>query len=200
MSTFMVHPQGCSSRGKDPLKKVPVWQGVGLEADTPRSSQEHWSLQGKNGGEHPCLQRGHMESVVRVWSLERWWMHKLSISRWVFKTKGEGYLNQWGPAGLVYEQVIFSPFCNERHSFRSGMSSNSGASINCSTFFSCTKAEAWEEESQVLVSVWLLSYCLIFSSSHHPLVFGFCSWRMKWGTRWSLPDLKFFESKTKPWR
>ena len=168
MSAFMVHPQGCNSRGKDPLKKVPVWQGVGVEADTPRSSQENWSLLGKNGGEHSCLQRGHMEGVVRVWSLERWWMHKLSTSRWVFKTKHGGLSvsvrTSWS---CIWTSHFFHLTAIWGILLDQAWIGTLGQAYTVVPFAVGTEAEAWEEESHVLVSVWLLSYCLIFSSSHH---------------------------------
>lgn len=89
-------------------------------------------------------------------------------SRWVFRTKQGGYLQQRGPAGLGYEQALFPPYLSVGPPLRSGMGGNSGARIH-STFHVVAGEGAWKEGSLI----WLLSYCLIFSNSHHvswPLV------------------------------
>lgn len=196
MSAFMVHPQGCIGRGKDALKKVPAWQGVSLEADSPRSSIAHGGAywEGVVVNTDVCG-----EVTWTVWSPERGWTHRLTTSRWVFKTKHGGCLGQWSPAGLGFEQVIFSPCLYLRAPLRSGMGRNLGTSRH-HPFHVGDGEEAWEEEPQVLVLALLVSYC--WSSATH----NYLSWSLilhlknEVGTRWSFLDLIFFESKTKPWR
>lgn len=155
MSAFMVHPQGCISRGKDPLKKVPAWQGVGLEADTPGSSQARWSMLGKNGGEYPCLQWGHMESMVWIWSLERGWIHKLTTSRWVFRTK-QGAVICISGVQLV---LNMNKSCFLLTTMWGLLLDQTWVGIleqaYTIPFMVGAEEEAWEEEPQVLVLVWL---------------------------------------------
>lgn len=195
MSTFMVHPQGCISRGKDPLKKSQldkewVWRqtypGVAMHMGA-------------------CWEEVMVNTNVRaevtqwVWSLERGGTHRLPTSRWVLGTKQGGCLGKWGLAGLGFEQAMFSPYLNLRPPLRSGIGRNSEASRYSPSHVDDGE-ETWEKQPQVLVLALLLCYC--WSSATHTFSLGLwlCICRMKWGPRRSFPDLTFFESKTKPWR
>lgn len=75
-----------------------------------------------------------------------------------FRTKQGGCLGLRSPAGLGFEQVMFSPCLHLRPPLRSDMGRNLGASRHC-PFYVGDGGEARDEEPLVVALVLLLSYC-----------------------------------------